>query len=899
MKRVLLSFVLLLGVLMAPAVAHAQGIYGDVNGDLEVTIADINAVIDILLDGTGYSAAADVNRDGEVSIADVNVVIDIILNPAVVEEHEYVDLGLPSGTLWATCNIGASVPEGYGDYFAWGETAPKDYYDWDNYMWCDGTRNTLTKYCTNSYYGTVDGKTELDSEDDAATANWGSAWRMPTLEQLQELEEYCDWQWKEMNGVYGRLAIGPNGNSIFLPASGGYSDHLYYNGICAYYWSSTLCTRDKLIIEAAQQSQAYILFVDSWHEEIWYNSRYDGLSVRAVRSLPADDSRLYIVQQSLDLGAMCIDETHKGELTIVNYTSEDQTLAISVDEPFSLKQEEGSASTMTVVVPANTTYQVTVMLTATEVGEFNGNVTFLNPLLDGGQSVIPVKAKVFSGHEYVDLGLPSGTLWATCNIGATSPEGYGDYFAWGETEPKNAYTWYNYKWCDGGSYSITKYCTKSEYGTVDGKTELDPEDDAASVNWGPSWCMPTETQRNELSQECTWQWTQMNGVNGFLVTGRNGNTLFLPAGGYCNDYSSSGKGYFGYYWTRTLSSSNSSGAYTMYLYQDDWDTWVSFSRNRGHSVRAVRVETNIPELYIEQHILDMGWMTIGNTCTGILTIVNNSNESKTVAATADAPFAFKQGNGSASSITVVVPGNSRVMVTVMFAATSLGEFSGNVTFQSPAFDGGQNVVQAFARTISSDYIEQGYVDLGLPSGLLWATTNVGASSPEEYGDYFAWGETEPKEIYSWETYKWCNGSDHMLTKYCTESEYGTVDGKTVLDPEDDAASVNLGSLWRMPTNSQFSELRVKCNWNRTTINGVKCHVVTGPNGNKLFLPYAGQRKDGSLTLEGIVGDYLTCELYPNSGPNIACGSECNSSGWVGTFGTYRCHGCVVRAVRLP
>jgi hypothetical protein len=407
MKRVLLSFVLLLGVLMAPAVAHAQGIYGDVNGDLEVTIADINTVIDILLDGTGYSAAADVNRDGEVSIADVNVVIDIILNPAVVEEHEYVDLGLPSGTLWATCNIGASVPEGYGDYFAWGETAPKDYYDWDNYMWCDGTRNTLTKYCTNSYYGTVDGKTELDPEDDAASANWGSAWRMPTLEQLQELEEYCDWQWMEMNGVYGRLAIGPNGKTIFLPASGGYSDHLYYNGICAYYWSSTLCTRDKLIIEAAQQSQAYILFVNSWHEEIWYNSRYDGLSVRAVRSLPADDSRLYIVQQSLDLGAMCIDETHKGELTIVNYTSEDQTLAVSVDEPFSLKQEEGSASTMTVVVPANTTYQVTVMLTATKVGEFNGNVTFQNPLLDGGQSVIPVKAKVFSGTNMLTWACPA------------------------------------------------------------------------------------------------------------------------------------------------------------------------------------------------------------------------------------------------------------------------------------------------------------------------------------------------------------------------------------------------------------------------------------------------------------------------------------------------------------
>ena len=99
------------------------------------------------------------------------------------ETHEWVDLGLPSGTLWATCNVGANSPEEYGDYFAWGETTTKSSYSWSTYKYCKGSSSTMTKYCTSSYYGTVDNKTELEPSDDAATANWGSEWQMPSLEQ--------------------------------------------------------------------------------------------------------------------------------------------------------------------------------------------------------------------------------------------------------------------------------------------------------------------------------------------------------------------------------------------------------------------------------------------------------------------------------------------------------------------------------------------------------------------------------------------------------------------------------------------------------------------------------------------------------------------------------------------
>ena len=160
----------------------------------------------------------------------------------------YVDLGL--SVKWATCNVGATKPEEYGDYFAWGETLPKFYYDWSNYKYCSGSEETMTKYCTNSkygYHGFFDRKTVLDAEDDAAHVNLGSDWRMPTKSEFMELmdPDNCIWTWVWINGVYGyeveSKKAGYEGNSIFLPAAGGrYNGSLDNVGSCGYYWSSSL-----------------------------------------------------------------------------------------------------------------------------------------------------------------------------------------------------------------------------------------------------------------------------------------------------------------------------------------------------------------------------------------------------------------------------------------------------------------------------------------------------------------------------------------------------------------------------------------------------------------------------------------------------------------------------------
>lgn len=187
------------------------------------------------------------------------------------ETHAYVDLGL--SVKWATCNIGASSPEEYGDYFAWGETAPKDVYVWSTYKWCNGSQNTLTKYCTNKEYGAVDNKITLELEDDAAHVNWGGEWRMPTKEELEELHKKCTWTPTKINGVSGREITGPNGNKLFLPYSGYCSEGKYPGGGTGHCWSNT-----------SSLHKAYCLTY-SWdgNKFVAADLRSFGFTIRAVR----------------------------------------------------------------------------------------------------------------------------------------------------------------------------------------------------------------------------------------------------------------------------------------------------------------------------------------------------------------------------------------------------------------------------------------------------------------------------------------------------------------------------------------------------------------------------------------------------------------------------------------
>jgi predicted nucleic acid-binding Zn ribbon protein len=194
-----------------------------------------------------------------------------------------------------------------------------------------------------------------------------------------------------------------------------------------------------------------------------------------------------------------------------------------------------------------------------------------------------------NGHEWVDLALPSGTKWATKNVGATTPEGYGNYYAWGETTTKFTCSSSTYKWCRGSDDTMTKYCTSSSYGIVDNKTTLDLSDDAAYVNWGSSWRMPTLAEQDELSNTSytTWTWTTQNGVKGYKVTSKsNGNSIFLPAAGYRFDSSLYDAGSNGKYWSSSLNTDYSDRAYFLILNSSNVCSTIG-PRFSGFSVRPV------------------------------------------------------------------------------------------------------------------------------------------------------------------------------------------------------------------------------------------------------------------------------------------------------------------------
>lgn len=373
----------------------------------------------------------------------------------------------------------------------------------------------------------------------------------------------------------------------------------------------------------------------------------------------------------------------------------------------------------------------------------------------------------------VDLGL--SVKWADMNVGAGRPEDYGSYFAWGETAPKREYTWNTYTWCEGSNTTMTKYCNDSSYGIEDYLSTLEAADDAAHENWGGAWRMPTESELDELLSNCTWKWVTQDGVNGQLVTGPNGNSIFLPATGWIDNLARANAGSYGCYYSSALSSERSDRARAMYI-SNGGSGLYDASRISGYAVRPVLPSTayaKAPELQV-----------------------------------------FK-GNDLVWSIAVSEIDSAKVVEIPVHA-----------------------------------------VDMGL--SVFWADMNVGAEKPEEYGNYYSWGETRPKDDYSFTNYQWW---DNGFTKYCTNDEHGTTDHKSILDLSDDAANANWGSTWRTPTIEEIRELANRCQWHWTERNGVEGFQVTGPSGNSIFLPPAGYYEGSEGKNVNRHGLYWSSTLY--------------------------------------
>lgn len=348
---------------------------------------------------------------------------------------------------------------------------------------------------------------------DVARANWGGSWRMPTKTEFEELKYKCTWIPTTQNGVKGCKVVGPNGNYIFLPAGGSFyesSGKVAGNvGRFGRFWSSTPYTTGS----------AYQLSIDSQGSRGSQSSVYNGFGRHEGNS----------IRPVCDKDVKTNNTTSQQNNSNVQNTTSQQNSA-NVKSTTSQQNNDNVKTTTNVYRPSNGTA---------------------------------------NGHEYVDLGLPSGLKWATCNVGAKSPEKPGNYYAWGEKRIKLTYPY------DGGNY-----------GKVMNDFSGDERYDAARANWGGNWRTPTTAEFRELLDECTWENTKLNGKYGYKVTGPNGNSIFLPAAGNMTSKSNNGVGSSGHYWTSTPTRYTDFGAQLIFDYFKP-RLWGEERRGDGASIRPV------------------------------------------------------------------------------------------------------------------------------------------------------------------------------------------------------------------------------------------------------------------------------------------------------------------------
>ena len=842
-------------------------------------------------------------QDGKKTDYVVTEVDSVTFNKMMHNGHEYVDLGLPSGTLWATCNVGATKPEEYGDYFAWGETEPKTEYSWETYKWCNGSNDILTKYNYNSNRGTVDNKMALDISDDAAHTIWKGNWRIPTKEQFKELLDNCTWKSTNQNKVKGHEVISNiNNNSIFIPW-GGFMRANYVFAIekSGHYHSCSLSTELGSCFN-------YSLSLDSLYASVPNSERQYGFPIRPVCT-SSTQREMYVWQNGgkTTFVVADVDSVTFSGSNLTNPTTPNGGIGVfSVGEGKTVTFSPGNLQ----YHPANDEWRFAENQTD-YIGEENSNCSLTyNGWLDlFGWSTRRNKFGVSTSTDFSDYYVPF-VDWGRNKIGNDVPN------TW---RTLSSTEWdYLLNTRANASSLIGIACVNNVNGLIllpDNWTC--PSDVTFKSGFHSSYGVDYYAAYQTFT---AGQWSKLESAG----------AVFLPASGnrYGSDINS--VRYSGYYWSASV-------AYDKFVYGPGFysDAVIMLSNFccYGQSVRLVKdidgsntpnnpnddpdnpnnpnddpddsddpivitgvtVKAKVPAHWIDL-ITVWVWPT-GGEREEFIPVREGDWYVYTHTAGTELNIIFKNGFGwtGAHNQTVDITG-----ITQNTCIKIEQEGSGKATYTivdclSGEEDKEEDDEEPEKPETPATGMENGYewVDLGLPSGLKWATCNVGASKPEEYGDYFAWGETQPKDYYDWNNYKWIDKNYYEVNnirfiKYVK-------DGLTTLEPYDDAAHVNLGGNWRMPTDAEMTELRENCTWKWTIQNGINGYEVTSNNNNNsIFIPAAGMRYDSLLDDEGNFGHYWSSSRHIDRSDLVWCVFFGSNKVWKNVG--QRSHGFNVRPV---
>lgn len=396
---------------------------------------------------------------------------------------QFVDLGLPSGTLWAKCNLGVSKPEEVGDFYAWGELEPKTEFTLKNYKW-------LNKYGTDLDISNIQVSSDIYSNYDVCTHKLGKEFCLPNISQISELIE-CAYKWDTLNGVEGQRFTGPNGNSIFLPA--------------------TIMPGNNNIIGKYLSTRARnYLSTTSFRSIVSSDDVYAAYLVRPVYRGGKKINEIKLSKKKIEfcLGSTPVSlrldpiKEHLGESDLSWYSSNDKVATV----------KDG------IVTPMSAGHCIVACA-------YQDLRAYCEVVVTGCKDTTPIIT-----HEYVDLGLPSGNLWATTNIGASTPEAYGYCFAWGNVAPFqdfDCYTCGNIWW----GLSIDELMDRN---VITKDTVLSPLYDAAKYNWGDEWSVPTKADFDELLENCEISYISGD-IDFAKFIGPNGNELIIPNAGHITE----------------------------------------------------------------------------------------------------------------------------------------------------------------------------------------------------------------------------------------------------------------------------------------------------------------------------------------------------------------------------